>query len=245
MNTIKKGFINNKYQTITALIIILSATMSSTAQRSMHMGMSATPTYSILRSENAELAEDKNAFTWNVNLDLYIDMSPRLQIVTGIGYYQIAINRRDYSVRYGSDHDGSGGWIPYNSWKQDSCSLGYIGVPVIAKLKLQGNKNHIYATAGLTFLYHVTSGDSESIIYESGIPDPNSTDLFFKDDFVSDFLIMPVLGLGYEFQLSQRKLFIEPQLSFTLNEALSEFTTDDFTNNVTFINIGLKAGIRF
>ena len=240
MNIIKTGFTEIIQNTIVTVAIILCLATSSTAQRSMHTGLSATPTYSILRSENTELTEDNNAFTGNVNLDLYIDMSPSLQIVTGIGYYQMAVNRRDYSLKFGSDHDGSGGVLPYNSWKDDSASLGYIGVPVIAKLKLKGNKNHIYATAGLTFLYHVTSGDSESLIYESGMQSTRPTDLYFDEGSVNDYLIMPVIGLGYEFQIAQRKLFLEPQLSFTLNEVLQEFR-----HNVRFINISLKAGIRF
>jgi len=136
------------------LLQLAGVAISQDGLKRTHLGFSATPQFSLQPLGSSQVEGDKFRFCFSLSGDLYYDLSPALQLKTGLSFLQSKINYRDYSPQFPDDvHNGMA--LPYKSYWSYDLNQYFIGLPVEAKIKLGKveSVNHFFITGGFRFQY--------------------------------------------------------------------------------------------
>ena len=123
-------------------------------------------------------------------------------------------------------------------------TFNYIDVPVLAKLRFNGENTGLYAFAGPTFGY-MASGKYKVTTEVAGQKETEEEKLTFDDeDGINRFDVGATLGAGFQLNLGGGRLFFDARYNLGLsNIADEEETGEDFS--IRNKGIGLSVGYLF
>ena len=123
-------------------------------------------------------------------------------------------------------------------------TFNYIDVPVLAKLRFNGENTGLYAFAGPTFGY-MASGKYKVTTEVAGQKETEEEKLTFDDeDGINRFDVGATLGAGFQLNLGGGRLFFDARYNLGLsNIADEEEVDDDFS--IRNKGIGLSIGYLF
>ena len=123
-------------------------------------------------------------------------------------------------------------------------TFNYIDVPVLAKLRFNGENTGLYAFAGPTFGY-MASGKYKVTSEFAGQKETEEEDIEFDDeDGINRFDVGATLGAGFQLNLGGGRLFFDARYNLGLsNIADEEEVDDDFS--IRNKGIGLSIGYLF
>jgi hypothetical protein len=97
-----------------------------------------------------------------------------------------------------------------------------------------------FLQSGFEGLFKISLNETFTLVECNGA---SETEIEMLNNFkeVNDFLLLAKLGIGYEFQLSEKmKLFFEPNIEYSLTKFFKSGS-----GNSRFFNFGLNTGIIF
>ena len=223
---------------LTFLFVLVLSTLQLSAQdpvKKIHMGVSINPQMNLSTFEDAPYVEKENSFCLGVSGDIYFDVTPRLQIRSGLGIQYLTLNHRDHSFQW--PHQGqSGEWHPDQSFVGYNTRYYFAGVPIYVKVKTQAKPNHFYVTGGVT-PHALISYDGEIVTNEAGHVTTFDTPKGVYEP-VSFFTTVGV-GIGYERVIGKRKIMVEPNFQYSTGLFFKDSTVSSRANG----HVGV-AGIR-
>lgn len=183
-----------------------------------------------------------NGWGYEFGFDVYYDLSPRVQLVSGGGVKSLRMVGKYFSLRFGQDLKGMGQvTMDRTYWLESEAKVTYLMIPVNVRIKLLAEKPHLYVRRGFDGLFRLTT-DQNSFVVESAMRSEPLA-LPTAEERVQNFVLSAGLGLGYEFQLANRfKVFIEPDFGFSLTEISDQFL---LFGNTRIWDAGLRTGARF
>lgn len=206
-------------------------------EKLLHFGVVAEGTLSTLKYTDSALGEGEASVGFGIAGQAFYDISPRLQLVSGLGIRRLAVSQKDYSILLGCDHDGNGGPLPFNSWLIEEFKPLYLGIPAEVRLKIVGEEKHLFFQAGLEWLLNVGSDNKAWLVECATTRTELPTPLY--GDFTNS-LFMIKASIGVEFPIvKKRKIFLYPTLAYSLNTIFADRAT-----NSRFLNAGLVAGLK-
>lgn len=231
------------------IIIVIAILVSinigkSQNEKVIHFGVNIVPKQTKQYFEKPELGIGKTLFGLSIGIDVYYDLSSKIELKSGLNLSFNQIDQIDYSFIFGCDISIDGGVDRFNSWVRDDYKMYYLGIPIEGKYKLIGKENHLYTKIGVETLFKIkdetTSYLVECRMEEREImsnPSNPLRDLIFKGKF----------GVGYEFRIGTiNKIYIEPQIEYSITSIFKEVgIVGDLTNNVRILDIGIILGTRF
>ncbi len=217
---------------------------AATDEKVVHYGIHVTPKIATQLFVGDKLIDAMKSYEISLGVDVFYDLSERVQLKSGLNYTAISLREIDYSPTFPGDGDGSGGHDPYKSWYEDKRKGHFIGIPVEVKMKLIGEVNHLYGKLGAETMFRVGSS-SQSVVVESGTKETEIPDVLLND--FSPVLFKVNLGVGYEFALASRtKMYVEPVLEYGVNKTFVESDPAGVLNNNShLLNFGLMLGVNF
>jgi hypothetical protein len=228
----------------TLLTISLSAQDKGLREKSMHFGLSLAPKVNWFLSDNKTLSDPGKSYAFSIYANAYYDLSSRVQLRSGLGLHRFETSSVDYSLNFGCDHDGQGGFDPFNSWAVYDIPSIYLGIPLDAKIKLAGDANHLYWRMGAELLFRLAQKDDVAM-YECGMePSDNIQENFLYVSRENNLLLQS--GLGYEWKIKKQKLFIEPMIAYKIFKVFEDVgITSSLIVNGSSLQAGVLTGVVF
>ncbi len=221
------------------MLQLAGVAISQDGLKRTHLGFSATPQFSLQPLGSSQVEGDKFRFCFSLSGDLYYDLSPALQLKTGLSFLQSKINYRDYSPQFPDDvHNGMA--LPYKSYWSYDLNQYFIGLPVEAKIKLGKveSVNHFFITGGFRFQYLLHTAGTVHLV-ESGNPRHEQDIDSFLFEFNS-FWTLLTTGIGYEWQVGNGKLAINPVFDYALTKIFQEDLSVRQNGAVEFFGLRLS-----
>lgn len=193
---------------------------SQDAVRKVNFGITVNPQMNLTSFGGNKNVEKVKSLCFGSSADVYFDLSSRIQLKTGVGIQYLTLRHRDRSARWpvqgmnGEFMPGSpDAYFGYNT------NYLYAALPVNLKMKIGDNSNHVYLTSGLNL--NVLMNDSgEIVINEGGGATSTPIDGFlFKTEA---WLVNFDFGAGYEKEVGKMKMFLEPNLQYSLGQFFEE-----------------------
>lgn len=224
------------------LLIVFNAVRAQEASGNYKFGVSISPKVTKQIFDNSETGTGNTIFGIGFSLDYYYKLSEKVGLRTGVTYNFSQIDQIDYSFAFACDINVNDitGFDLSNSWIEDQYKIHYIGIPLEAILKLIGEQNHLYTRFGIEGQLKIASS-SNTFLVECR---PNRREIDSNPVLELRKMIFQInLGIGFQLKLSTDKdLYIEPQISYTLNEIFKEVL---IANNSKRINLGIMMGVKF
>ncbi|MCB0571616.1 MAG: outer membrane beta-barrel protein [Phaeodactylibacter sp.] len=216
------------------------------AQQSWSLGLDYFPNLSETRSIGVVDISEKESpkFCNNIGFSLSRELSPGWMLVTGIGFANIGHRYTDNSLRWGSQHNGNGGFDPTLPAGEDiegitiNYNYDYLEAPLKVQYSPLTGPWRLYLSGGV--LFRVFLGQRYIIIKnlgglgESVVQEKNATD-------INPLALALHSGIGLERTLAGRyQLFLEPRLQ------LSYFGGRSYGNDFQekYLSYGAAAGLR-
>lgn len=224
---------------ILTLLQIGTLAFAQEAAKRMHLGLSVTPQLSLQPEGASQIESDKTRFCFAIGGDIYYDVTPSLQLRSGLSYLQSDINYRDYSPQFPDDVQ-NGEALPYKSYWNYDLTQSFIGVPIEIKVKpgKAEKVNHFFLSAGCRFQYLLQTTGTVHLV-ESGNPweEENLDSGAFN---FNNFWTLLSVGLGYEWQVGKGKLAINPVFDYSLTKIFKEDVTARDNGTVQFFGLRLS-----
>ena len=186
----------------------------------------------------SDLLEINRNYTIGLNVLFAQNVQPKLDLIYGVGFRNVLYDEKDYTINFGEDHTGNGGFDPYKSYTKSEAQIFFAAGHAFLKYKTSENVNHLYFKFGAEVWYHV-GNTVNGFINESGLNIIEGVDDFLKE--VNPFQIAISGSIGSEFKFKKVKLFVEGRgMYFPF-----KFFKDSGNANLNLIPIGLAAGCFF
>ncbi len=225
----------------TIALISIAGFLYGQETKSIHLGFSLNPKILLGAYERSEYIESKNPLNISARLDLYFDLTSRIQLKSGLSYSFIKLNHKDFNLLFRCDLGFNGGEY-FNSWYQDDFTAHDIGIPLELKIKFSENKNHLYLKGGTGINFKLEDKKHTEIFAcgeEEGMVVGNSNIIIRK------FAVALNAGVGYEFSLGKKsKVIIEPNLSFYLSKFYAG-NEPILRSNLNVLQFGTMIGLVF
>lgn len=219
---------------VICFVLSTSLVMSQNESR-FDLGLSGgiLNTYSIFDSDLASRTE--SSVSYNFAIDLFYDLTDRLQIKTGLIYESYAYSVLDFTPL--SPGDLMDGVIDVNrSFSRSDIETSSLLIPIELRYKLLGDVNHLYLSSGFSPIFLLVDNSIHSVTLGN---DELPTSIIE----VNSIQINLRLGIGYECNLGPLKLYTAINSFFGLSD-FENFEGDAFSKSRLY-GIGLSTGIRF
>ena len=213
------------------------------ANRTVHFGISVSPLYTTQQLSRNNLGESKGKVNFSGGVQVFYDLSARWQLVSGIEYSYIQVERTNYSLLFPEDVDSNGIALPKNSWITDNYRSHYIEIPLRFRFKIIPDEDHLYITTGGKVGFRLSYSYEGELVESGGPPRPTPVTLVAEPATVQASCMV---GLGYEFALSEKlKMYFQPFAELSFSEYLSkgDVPATLFINS-RLIHFGLTVGVR-
>lgn len=178
--------------------------------------------------------------------NVYLNISQKLKVKTGIGLHQMRIGQKDYSILLGCDHDGNGGSDQYNSWIQSNHSILYLGIPTEINYYLSDKKSKPYLKIGGTILINLKE-EGNNKVHECG--GASTFEIAPPQLQFAEFLVLLKGGFGYELDIKNRfAIYFEPSVELSINPFLQSGSIFPASVNLLdkhIVNYVFTTGLRF
>ncbi|MEL6863293.1 MAG: outer membrane beta-barrel protein [Bacteroidota bacterium] len=229
----------NKYY---FLLLLLAWSINLAAQESdkaFQWGLSAQVDVNWQSMDSpTPLFEGRTGFNSQLGLALLYAINRRFKIASGLRVQHLAIYQRDYTTTFACDYNIATGMTdPQSSYIQIVLNPLYLSVPIALQYRV-GKSARQYLKLGLAPMIRIANWENSSI-FECG--EDTGADALIGGPSYESFLMMASLGIGFDFELLGRALFLEPSFSMTLGPVYRTI----FDNNFRLWNAALAFGSYF
>jgi len=228
-----------KYKLIITFLFLSASYVQGQQERLVHFGVSFTPRITNSIVYKTEVKEVMQAFSYAINGDVYLPVSPRLTLRSGLEYAVLNMRFMGPDLVFLCNILGG-----EDSYIRNDYSVSYLGIPLALKIKLLGSENHLYGVAGLSSMFKTTEKTEWQLFECNKSP---TTIESTQEAVPKDFLMELDAGVGAEFSLNEKlKSFVELQVMYSGNSIFPDAgLASDPENDARLIEYGLTLGVKF
>lgn len=191
-----------------------------------------------ITSETWDYLEVENVYILQLSGLLSRNLSPKMDLIFGLGMEYLNSSETDYSPVFPNDIDPSSGIDYYKSWLELS-SHNFILI-TSGELKFRGSSkpSHYYLKTGLES--RLLIGDIATLDWKGDFGFIGNIDVAYRKR-VSRFKLAVMLSLGRHFDFGKFNFFAEARGTYLPGELF----VDPYGTNLRIIPVGLVTGFSF
>lgn len=162
----------------------------------------------------------KARFNTHFGVNYYQNIKEVLWFKVGLGFVSTGFREDGVSeLRYGSQHDGQGGFNPNApaqeiSWKTNH---HFLEVPIGLRLDFSGKKITPFLEFGISTMYYL-----QTVSVREGFNEPRSVDRF-RANSINQIQFAPVFALGANYKLNEKwSVYAQPNFHYHLTKMAKE-----------------------
>jgi len=177
---------------------------------------------------------------WRIGFNYNKRVSQHLFLKGGIRFASVGYHgKKETGLRYGSEHDGMGGWTPDPTLvheRQFTYDYWFIELPVVGRYEFNAKKISPFVELGFAPTYYLTTRIHEQT-------DLGDEKYFWDGDVTANFNKLHIVGIfsiGFNYTASEKiQLFAQPTFRYHLTKLVSDAQFSEY-----LISAGIELGAR-
>lgn len=162
----------------------------------------------------------KVRFNTHFGVNYYQKIKEDLWFKVGLGFVSTGFRENIIGLRYGSQHDGQGGFDPNAPAEEFSTKVNhyFLEVPIALRMDFSGKKITPFIEVGLSTMYYL---QTVSIWNEIGSESRNVDR--YRAEETKHIQLAPVLSIGANYKLNEKwSIYIQPNFRYHLTKMAEE-----------------------
>lgn len=209
--------------------------------RLLGFGFHVESVSSSVQIQDDEYIDTERDAAVNAGIDVYLQFSEDVQLRTGLFYRLQSVGFKDYNLVLPCDLNNPQP-DPYDTYFSMDADLNYVGVPIMSRWRLVGQRTKLFVEGGLDAMFKVS--ESTEVLNVDCSDTETVVDNFPKS--FSSMVINGRLGLAVDVGLTDHvSLVFQPMMATSFNSITKQDELLLDGKSARFLDYGIFVGLRF